>query len=59
MRADYLVAADGMHSQVRQTLGVTTAGYGPLPIYVVFVYFRAPWRAFVPELGDGDAVQVE
>ena len=59
VRADYLVAADGVHSQVRQTLGVTTAGYGPLPIYVVFVYFRAPWRAFVPELGDGDAVQVE
>ena len=53
VHADYLVAADGVHSPVRQTLGVTTAGYGPLPIYVVFVYFRAPWRAFVPSSATG------
>jgi putative polyketide hydroxylase len=59
VRADFLVAADGVHGPVRQMLGLTTSGYGPLPIYVVFVYFRAPWRTFVPELGDGDAVQVE
>jgi putative polyketide hydroxylase len=57
--AEFLVAADGVHSPVRQTLGLTTSGYGALPIYVVFVYFRAPWRTLVPELGDGDAVQVE
>jgi putative polyketide hydroxylase len=57
--ADYLVAADGVHSPVREALGVTTAGYGPLPIYVVFVYFRAPWRPFLADLGDGDAVQIE
>src|SRR4029077_3181446 len=31
----------------------------PLPIYVVFVYFHAPWRTFVSELSDGDTVQVE
>jgi len=59
VRADFLVAADGVHGPVRQMLGLTTSGYGPLPIYVVFVYFRAPWRTFVPDLGDGDAVQVE
>jgi putative polyketide hydroxylase len=59
VRADYLVAADGVHSPVRRALGVTTSGYGALPIYVVFVYFRAPWRKFVPQLGDGDAVQVK
>lgn len=59
VRAEFLVAADGVHGPVRQMLGVTTSGYGPLPIYVVFVYFRAPWRVFVPELGDGDAVQIE
>jgi putative polyketide hydroxylase len=59
VHADYLVAADGVHSPVRQTLGVPTTGYGPLPIYVVFVYFRAPWRTFVSELGDGDVVQIE
>ncbi len=59
VRADYLVAADGVHSPVRNALGITTSGYGALPIYVVFIYFRAPWRKFVPELGDGDAVQVK
>jgi len=59
VRADYLVAADGVHSQVRDALGLTTSGYGPLPIYVVFIYFRGPWRQFVPQLGDGDAVQVK
>jgi putative polyketide hydroxylase len=59
VRADYLVAADGVHSPIRDALGVTTSGYGALPIYVVFIYFRAPWRKFVPQLGDGDAIQVD
>src|ERR1700687_2327591 len=59
VRADYLVAADGVHSGVRDRLGVTTSGHGVLPIFVMFVYFRAPWRKFVPHLGDGDAVQVK
>jgi putative polyketide hydroxylase len=59
VRADYLVAADGVRSPIRGALGLTTSGYGALPIYVVFIYFRAPWRKFVPELGDGDAVQVK
>jgi putative polyketide hydroxylase len=59
VRADYLVAADGVHSPIRDALGVTTSGYGALPIYVVFIYFRAPWRKFVPDLGDGDGVQVK
>lgn len=59
VRADYLVAADGVHSGIRGSLGVTTSGHGALPIFVVFVYFEAPWRKFVPDLGDGDAVQVK
>ncbi|MCV7349824.1 FAD-dependent monooxygenase [Mycobacterium parmense] len=59
VRADYLVAADGVRSPIRESLGVTTSGYGALPIYVVFVYFKAPWRKFVPNLGDGDGVQVK
>lgn len=59
VRADYLVAADGVHSPIRNRLGVTTSGYGALPIYVVFVYFRAPWRRFIPKLRDGDGVQVK
>ena len=58
VRAEYLVAADGVHSHLRDALGVTTSGHGALPIYVIFVYFRAPWRALVPDLGDGSAVQV-
>jgi putative polyketide hydroxylase len=57
--ADYLIAADGTHSPVRRQLGITTSGFGPLPMYIVFVYFRAPWRKFVPQLGDGDAVYIE
>ncbi len=59
IRADYLVAADGVHSHIRNLLGIKTSGYGALPIYVVFVYFRAPWTKFVSHLGDGDAVQVK
>ncbi len=59
VRADYLIAADGVHSGIRQSLGVTTSGYGALPIFVVFFYFRAPWRKFVPHLSDGDGVQVK
>jgi 2-polyprenyl-6-methoxyphenol hydroxylase-like FAD-dependent oxidoreductase len=59
VRADYLVAADGTHSVVSNRLGVTTSGYGALPIFVIFVYFRGPWRKFIPHLGDGDAVQVK
>lgn len=59
VRADYLAAADGVHGPIRRALGVTTSGYGALPIYVVFVYFRAPWRKFVPDLADGDVVQVK
>jgi putative polyketide hydroxylase len=56
--ADYLVAADGTHSPIRRELGISTSGFGQLPIFVVFMYFRAPWRQFVPELGDGDGVQI-
>lgn len=59
VRADYLVAADGVHSAIRDSLGVTTSGYGALPIFVVFIYFRGPWRKFVPHLGDGDGIQVK
>jgi putative polyketide hydroxylase len=59
VRADYLVGADGVHSQIRKRLGINTSGYGALPIYVVFIYFRAPWRKFVAQLDDGDGVQVK
>jgi len=58
VHADYLVAADGVHSHIRDKLGVSTAGCGALPIYVVFVYFRGPWLKFVAHLRAGDAVHV-
>src|SRR5262249_3052073 len=59
VRANYLVGADGVHSPVRNWLAISTSGYGALPIYVVFVYFRAPWQKFVTHLGYGDGVQVK
>jgi putative polyketide hydroxylase len=59
VHADYLIAADGTHSPIRRKLGITTSGMGPIPMFIVFVYFRAPWRRFVPNLGNGDAVYVE
>ncbi|OBH13409.1 FAD-dependent monooxygenase [Mycobacterium sp. E1747] len=59
VRADYLVAADGVHSPIRNWLGISTSGYGALPIFVVFIYFRAPWTKYVAHLADGDAVQVK
>jgi putative polyketide hydroxylase len=59
VRADYLVGADGVHSPIRNWLGLTTSGYDALPIFVVFIYFRAPWRKFISHLGDGDGVQVK
>jgi putative polyketide hydroxylase len=59
VRADYLVAADGVHSPVREALGISTSGSGLWPLYSILVYFRAPWRKFVPHLGDGDVVHVK
>ncbi len=59
VRAEYLVAADGVHSPTRNRLGLSTSGYGALPIFVVFMYFRAPWRKFVTHLNQGDGVQVK
>lgn len=58
VHADYLVAADGVHSRIRTAVGVSTSGYGALPLYMLFVYFRAPWRSVIPQLRDGGSVQV-
>ena len=59
VRADYVVAADGVHSLTRNSLGIGTSGYGALPIYVVFIYFQGPWTKYVSHLSDGDAMQVK
>lgn len=58
VHADYLLAADGTRSPIRTRLGIDVSGAGQLPIFVVFIYFRGPWKRYVPTLGDGDAVQV-
>jgi putative polyketide hydroxylase len=58
VHVQYLIAADGTHSHIRRNLGISTAGFGQLPIFLVFIYFRAPWRQFVPELRDADGVQI-
>ena len=47
VRSDYLIAADGAHSRIRQTLGISSKGFGLLPEYVSFVYFRSPWKEFI------------
>jgi putative polyketide hydroxylase len=59
IRADYLIAADGPRSHIRDALGIGTDGLGALPIFVVFMYFRGPWRKFFPEFSDGDSVQIK
>jgi 2-polyprenyl-6-methoxyphenol hydroxylase-like FAD-dependent oxidoreductase len=59
VHADYLLAADGTHSPVRSQLGIATSGAGRLPIFVVMIYFRGPWKQYVPTLGDGDGVQID
>ena len=36
----------------------STSGFDKLPIFFVIIYFRGPWPQFVPELGEGDALQI-
>lgn len=58
VRADYLVAADGAHSRIREALGVRTQGVGVLPEYFIFVYFRGPWRELIAgRESDGFVIQ--
>ena len=47
VRSDYLIAADGAHSHIRETLGIASQGVGVLPEHFIFVYFRAPWQELV------------
>ena len=47
VRSDYLIAADGAHSHIRETLGIPSQGFGELPEYFIFVYFHAPWDELI------------
>jgi 2-polyprenyl-6-methoxyphenol hydroxylase-like FAD-dependent oxidoreductase len=57
LEVDYLVAADGAHSHIRESLGIKTQGQGELPEYFIFVYFRAPWQKLTAQ-HQADAIQV-
>src|SRR5215469_5329 len=47
VHADYLIAADGTHSRIREALGIPTQGLGELPESQMFVYFRADWGELI------------
>ena len=47
VHADYLIAADGAHSRIREALGIPTWGLGELPESQIFVYFRANWGELI------------
>lgn len=57
VQADYLIAADGTHSHVRESLGIKSQGHGALPEYFIFVYFRAPWQKLIAG-HEADAIQI-
>ncbi len=42
-----LSAADVRHPHIRELLGIQSQGYGALPEYFIFIYFRAPWQPLV------------
>jgi 2-polyprenyl-6-methoxyphenol hydroxylase-like FAD-dependent oxidoreductase len=46
VRAQYLVAADGAHSRIRESLGIRMRGHGTLSKSVT-IYFRANLRKFL------------
>jgi len=42
-----LSAADVRHPHIREVLGIQSQGYGALPEYFIWIYFRAPWQPLV------------
>jgi putative polyketide hydroxylase len=47
LQADYLIAADGAHSKIRDAADIPTSGYGELPEQNIFVYFYADWGQLI------------
>jgi putative polyketide hydroxylase len=43
----HLSAADLRHPHVRDLLGIGSQGYGQLPEYFIWIYFRAPWQHLI------------
>jgi putative polyketide hydroxylase len=57
LRSDYLIAADGAHSKIRETLGMPTKGLGEIPERQIFVYFRADWSELIRNY-EADAIMI-
>ena len=57
LHSDYLIAADGAHSKIRETLGIPTKGLGEIAERQIFVYFRADWSELIQN-HEGDAVMI-
>jgi putative polyketide hydroxylase len=57
LHSDYLIAADGAHSKIRETLGIGAKGLGEMAERQIFVYFRADWSDFVRNY-EGDAIMI-
>lgn len=47
VQSDYLIAADGAHSPIREALGISTQGVGVLSEYFIFIYFRSRWQELI------------
>ena len=58
IRADYLLAADGAHSHVRQALGLKAEGLGVLNEHYIFIYFRASWGDLIHGY-ENDAILID
>jgi len=58
VRSDYLIAADGAHSHIREALAIPSQGIGELPEYFIFIYFRAPWDELIAG-HEADAVVIK
>jgi len=58
IRADYLAACDGTHSDVREALGVKTNGLGALDEHYIYVYFRANWSELIRGY-EADAILID
>ena len=58
IRADYLAACDGAHSDMRKALGVKTQGRGELDEHYVYVYFRANWAELIQNY-EADAILID
>jgi 2-polyprenyl-6-methoxyphenol hydroxylase-like FAD-dependent oxidoreductase len=58
IQADYLIACDGAHSRVRDTLGVKAEGLGVLDEHYLFIYFRADWGELIQGY-ESDAILIQ